>query len=276
MILTIYLLIGIALLFFWFMDYKKNTNNNFKKARKILDRKLNVEIENIEAGDDISKNILQVYKKKDLIPEYISNNIKVKNEEWNYNFFDDKESLKFLQDEYGEEFVKKYDSFIKREHKEDLFKLCWLYKNGGVFIDIDTEIILPLDEVIENVKNNFAIMHNDFRLNYYDDILSDDLKEKKRSKTLINSIIVTNKGNLKIKKCIENIMKIDQIDLTENYSLALFIMQHTLVDAENFQFFERSDNTLYPFVEGDMEIFDINDRKIGNSNYKNYKDGKFN
>ena len=52
-------------------------------------------------------------------------------------------------------------------------------------------------------------------------------------------------------------------------------MQHSLVDGENYQFFERSNNPFYPFVQGEIEIFDINDRKIGNSKYKRNKDGKF-
>ena len=69
-------------------------------------------------------------------------------------------------------------------------------------------------------------MQNDFRHNNYDDFISDNLEYK--HKTLINSFIVSNKGNKLIKKCIENIMKIEQKDLENNYPLILFVMQHTL------------------------------------------------
>lgn len=272
MLLTFYIIITLVILWFYFME-TKTTSNNYKKARKILDRNLNVEVPNIEESNIIERNILQTYKQKDLIPNYISNNLKEKNGNWNYYFLDEQESKLFLFENYGEDFVKKYDSFIKQEHKEDLLKLCWLYKNGGCFIDIDTEIILPLDDIIKNVKNNFAILHRDFRSNYYDDIINDD--NKFQPKSLINNLIITNKGNLKIKKCIENMLKINQSDLNDNYSLVLFVLQHSLINGENYQFFERSDNPFYPFVQGEMEIFDINDRKIGNGKYKGIKDGKF-
>jgi mannosyltransferase OCH1-like enzyme len=152
--------------------------------------------------------------------------------------------------------------------------LCWLYSHGGVYIDIDTEILVPLDDIVKNIKNNLTIMQNDFRHNYYDDIISDKLNCK--HKTLINSFIISNKGNPKIKKCIENIMKIEQSDLENNYPLILFVMQHTLKDDIEYQIFERSDNKLIPFNTGEMEMFDIDGNKIGNCKYKNYNDGVFN
>lgn len=259
MLTLILYFICLYFLAYYFMKFISH-ESKYKRARSILDRKLNIEIENIPEGENIEKNIIQVYKKKELIPEYIINNIKDKNEEWQYHFFDDEEMIKYLEDNYGEEFVKKYNSFNRREHKEDLFKLCWLYKNGGVFVDLDIDLILPLNDIIENVKNNFAILLKNY--------LSNLLIIEKGS--LVNSLIVVNKGNLKIKKCIENIMKIDQTDITDDYSLVLFIVQNTLIDGENYQFFEKPD-----LKEGKMEIYDIKDRKIANSEYSNYKNGKF-
>lgn len=260
----------LILLYFIYIIFYKDTNN-FKKARSILDRKSTITLENIPLEDNIPKNILQIYEQKELIPDFIINNVKDKNEEWKYNFFNNEESLNYLKEEYGEEFVKKYNSFNKQKHKEDLFKLCWLYKNGGVYIDIFIQIILPLDEVIENVKNDFAVMQNIYKHDIYDQYVPDDQKPE----SLINSLIITNKGNPKIKKCIENIMRIDQTDLTENYSLSLFVMHNSLIDSESYQFFGKSENPFFPFLNKDYEIFDIKDRKIGNSNYKKNKDGIF-
>lgn len=251
-----------------------NTNNNFKRANKILERET-VVLPEVEKSDHIPKNILQTYKKQELIPGYIESNITDKNEEWKYHFYSEKDCLKYLKQEYGEEFCEKYNSFTKRSHKEDLFKLCWLYKNGGIYMNINMELVVSLNSITENIKNNFAIMHDDFRTKYYGDLIPPDIKNKYKSETLVNSFIVTNRGNETVKRCIQNLMKIDQEDLDYSYSLVLFIMQHSLVDVQNYQFFERSDDKFFPFSEGTMEIFDVKDKKIANSKYKNLEDGMF-
>ena len=157
-------------------------------------------------------------------------------------------------------------------HKADLFRLCWLYKYGGIYIDIDIEIIKSLDEIVKNI-DDFTIMQNDLRNSYYDDMTSRIFNCK--HKTLINSFIIVNKGNKYIKECIENIMKITQEDLENNYPLILFVMQQTFKDNINYQVFERSDKKFIPFIPQRMEIYDKYDKKIGYSCYKNYKNGEF-
>lgn len=248
--------------------------NNFKNAEYILNKKIDIKIKNIKEENNIPKNILQTHNNKNLVPDYVIDNIKNKNPNWEYHFYDNEYCLKFLKEEYGQIFVDKFNSFKKGAHKSDLFRVCWLYKHGGVYIDIDTEIIVPLDDIVKNINNNLALMINDFRNNYYDDFISDKLNCK--HSTLINSFIITNKGNPIIKKFIENIMKIDQEDLEDNYPLILFVMQHTLGEIkDNYQIFERSSKKMIPFINGKMEMIDTKGNKIGNCKYENYKDGKF-
>jgi len=256
-----------------YIDNKKNLNK-FINAEKIIKKENIINLIDIKENENIPKNIIQTYKNKNLVPNYIFENIKNKNKNWNYYFFNDKECREFLLEEYGKDFLDKFDSFKKGAHKSDLFRLCWLYKNGGVYIDIDTQILIPLDEIVKNINNNFTILQNDFRRNIYDDLISKQFNVK--HKTLINSFIVTNRGNIHIKKCIENIMKINQKDLENNYPLILFVMQQTLKDDIDYQLFERSDNNYIPFLTGDMIMYDKNNKKIGYCKYKNYDDGKFN
>jgi mannosyltransferase OCH1-like enzyme len=251
----------------------RNNLNKFKNSKYILDKEKEINIKDIEEDNIVPKNILQTHKNIKSVPKYVINNIKEKNKNWNYFFYDNDQCINFLEKEYGSEFSNKFNSFKKGPHKSDLFRLCWLYKNGGVYIDIDTELIVPLDEIVKKIDNHFTIMQNDFRHNYYDDLISDNLEYK--HKTLINSFIIVNKGNKMIKKCIENIMKIEQKDLENNYPLILFVMQHTLKNDIEYQIFERSNNNYIPFKTGEMEMYDKEGIKIGYSKYKNYKEGKF-
>ena len=240
-------------------------NNRYRQediaANNIIKRKNKFELKAIEEGKDIPKNILQTYKNTK-IPAFVKKNIMKLNPKWKYHFYDDQMVKDFLLKEYGEHVLKKFNSFSKGPHKADLFRLCWLYKYGGVYIDIDVEFFESLDNLILNDMSN--------------ELFTMPLTKDRYGRIrLLNCFIITNKGNPLIRECIINIIKITQKDL-ENYPLILFVMQHTLKDKINHQFFERSSNYYIPFKTGCMKMYDKEDNLIGNSNYLNYKDGKFN
>lgn len=230
------------------------------------------QVKEIEKGEEIPKNIIQTYKSKDLVPPVIFENIKNKNKDWNYFFFDDQECRKFLREEFGQNFQDKFDSFKKGAHKSDLFRLCWLYKNGGVYVDIDTNLLVPLDQIVSKI-DDFTIMKNTYRRNLYDDLISRMLNVK--HETLINSFIVSKKGDPRLKKCIEHVMKIDQSHLENNYPLILFVMQRALGDSIKYQIFEKSGNTFIPFATGEGIMYDKDGEVIGYSKYRQYANGKF-
>lgn len=255
---------------------RSNRSNyyNYIDSKKILERKREKKIEyHIEETQGIPKKIIQTYKKKDLIPTNIIKNITDKNLDWEYNFYDDEECVNFLYEEFGKEYVDKFYSFKKGAHKSDLFRICWLYVNGGVYIDIDTEIIIKLDDIIDNIENDFTILQNRIRnRGRFEKYISSLFGY--HHETLINSLIIVNKGNKYIKKCIENIMKINQEDLENNYGLILFVMQQTLKNNIKYQIFEEPTSPIL-FIYNRDGIYDKNNKLIGYSKYKNYKNGFF-
>ena len=248
----------------------------FKNADYILNKNDNdIKIPEIEETKNIPKKILQIYfQGEEYIPPYVRKNITDKNPEWEYHFFDQEKCSNFLRENFDDSYVDKMNSFKKYAHKADLFRICWLYINGGVYMDADLEIFIPFDKLLNDFKGKFSTMINNFRRNLYDDVVSNLFGYK--HETLINSIMVSTKGNNLVKECIKNIMKIDQEDLEDNYPLILFVMQHSLKDKIEPIFFEKSSNSLIPLVSGNMQIYDKKNNRIGNSCYKNYSDGKFN
>lgn len=245
---------------------------SYYRAEKYIKRNNNIMIEDIVEEKFVPRKIIQTYKNIDLVPEKIIDNIKEKNPNWEYNFYNDNDCIKFLNENYGKDFVDKFNSFKKGAHKSDLFRLCWLYKNGGVYIDIDTEIISSLDDILVNIDNNFTFMQNTLRGGYYEYYLNKVFGYTQN--TLINSFIITNKGNKNIKKCIENVMKINQEDLKNNYGLILFVMQKTFNGDMDYQIFEKESRPNNIFG-GKHAIYDRNNKLIGYSKYDNYSDGKF-
>lgn len=231
-----------------------------KKVAQIMKRKKRYTIEKIKEGK-LEKNILQTYKDINIVPKYVIDNLKNKNPDWKYHFYDDSECEKFISDNYGIEILAKYLSIKGKPHRADIFRLCWLYKNGGVYIDIDTEILIPLDELVENKKFSIPITHD--RLN---------------RKRLLNCIIITNKGNPLIKECLENILKIDtgELSQTKYYYLYLLTMQKTLEGKTNYHFKEinQKESNFYLLRNEKWVILNEKDELVAFSKYENYNHGK--
>jgi hypothetical protein len=257
MTLILILAVFIYILIFYFSYYKKNRKNidQVNLAKKIIKRENLYQIENI-TDKKFYKNILQTYKSFHQVPSYIINNVKNKNPDWEYYFYDDYQIKDFLLKEYGQAYVDKFDSFKSGAHKADLFRLCWLYKNGGVYIDIDMEILKPLDEIIENNEGDLIMP------------LSRDCNVER----LFNAFIITNKGNSKIRECIEKIMLVTQQDLEDNYVLILYLMQETIGKDINYAFIERNINLTE--LDTFWVLLNKNNERIANCRYKNYDGGK--
>lgn len=60
---------------------------------------------------------------------------------------DDAECKEFLSIHYGPVVADKFDYFEHGAHKADLFRYAWLYKQGGIYCDIKTILIRPLEEI---------------------------------------------------------------------------------------------------------------------------------
>ena len=247
----------------------------FQNAKYILEKEpKDVKIPEIEESEKIPKKILQIYfQGEDSLPSYVKKNITEKNPDWEYNFFDQEKCYNFLRENFDESYVDKLKSFKKYAHKADLFRICWLYINGGVYMDADMELFIPLDEIIKDFNGTLTTLKNNFRRNLYDDVISNFFGYK--HETLLNGFIFSTKGNTLIKKCIENIMKIDQEDLEDNYPLILFVMQHAIGNKIEHICFEKSSNSFIPLASGTMQMYDKKNNRIGNSCYENYSSGKF-
>ena len=150
-----------------------------------------------------------------------------------------------------------FNSFKKGAHKADLFRLCWLYKNGGVYIDIDTDIVEPLDNIINMMDGKlFSMPQTHLSYGY---------------KRLLNSFIVCNKGNIKVKRCIENITKIDPEELDNAYTHILHVMEDTLGEDFEYLFEEKNKYSNRPYIlRGEEPLLYIKNIKIGKSCYDDY------
>jgi hypothetical protein len=97
----------------------------------------------------IPKIIIQTSRQK---PEaYVVNMIRSLSPGWEYRHFDDAEVLQFFREHPLDEFpdpAGRFFSFQYGEHRADLFRYYYLYVLGGVYIDSDAMIQVPIEEIV--------------------------------------------------------------------------------------------------------------------------------
>jgi hypothetical protein len=67
---------------------------------------------------------------------------------WDYRFYSDKDCHEYIQRNYPARFVEAYDSILPGAFKADFFRLLVLFKDGGIYSDIDVQLETDLDSFI--------------------------------------------------------------------------------------------------------------------------------
>jgi hypothetical protein len=80
-----------------------------------------------------------------------ANNWKVLNPDYEIKLYDDKMIRTFLLKEYGELYLTIFDFLRDGPIKADFWRLCVLYKYGGVYSDIDNMPLVKLSDFVEDV-----------------------------------------------------------------------------------------------------------------------------
>ena len=109
----------------------------------------------------IPKKIFQSWKTKDLQGKMKENVEKIKslNPEYEHYLYDDNDCREFLLNYFGKFYLEAFDTLIPGAFKCDFWRYCVLYIHGGVYIDIDMELLVPLKDIID--KNDEFISVKD-------------------------------------------------------------------------------------------------------------------
>ena len=101
--------------------------------------------------NQIPKIIISTYHTKKKIPKKVYTNIQKYAPNYKHIIFDDNDIINFLNKHYDHDIVNAFNK-LNGAHKADLFRYCYLYKFGGVYLDIKTELIKDIDTIF-NKKN---------------------------------------------------------------------------------------------------------------------------
>ena len=103
----------------------------------------------------IPKLIISTYYDKNKIPQKVFENIKTYAPNYKYIVFDDNEIIEFLKKHYPENVLQAFHELTRGAHKADLFRYCYLYINGGIYLDIKTKLIEPIEQTFNIPNANF-------------------------------------------------------------------------------------------------------------------------
>ncbi len=98
--------------------------------------------------DCVGRRIFQTWKSKTDIPDdfaYWRSTVMEKNRDFSFTLWDDGDNRKFIA-EFFPWFLPIYDQFPAEIYRADAVRYFYLYKNGGFYIDMDTECLSPLDK----------------------------------------------------------------------------------------------------------------------------------
>lgn len=107
--------------------------------------------------------IIMQTNEKDMVPEKMAQcfeKIISLNPEYKYLYFSNETARSYIENNYPKRIVNAYDKLKPGAYKADLFRYCFLYKNGGVYIDSPMIEIIPLRELIRP-EDNFISPEDD-------------------------------------------------------------------------------------------------------------------
>lgn len=111
----------------------------------------------IQPGKKIPKHIYMTYKDKQNIPsnvlENYSRHAKYNGEQIPYTIYDDDDCLKFITKYFNKKVADCFVRLSRGAYRADLFRYCILYIKGGIYFDIKTKLIKPLDKIFNLDQN---------------------------------------------------------------------------------------------------------------------------
>ena len=99
----------------------------------------------------IPKIIMQTWKNENIPDKWSESPLSIRKHmpDWKYVLMTDDDNRRFVAEHFPD-FLDTYDSFEYPIQRADAIRACWLYVNGGVYMDLDFVIKRPLDDLFES------------------------------------------------------------------------------------------------------------------------------
>jgi len=94
--------------------------------------------------------IIHMTNKTKIFPSNIIKMWKKLNPDYTFTFSDDKDCYEFIEKNFNKEYAELFNKINYGPNKADFWRLCKLYVEGGVYVDIDIVPMAPIKFIIKN------------------------------------------------------------------------------------------------------------------------------
>lgn len=89
-----------------------------------------------------------------------------RNPEYDFYFYDKYDRERFILNYFGEKILNTYNKLIPGAYKADLFRYCYIYIKGGVYLDINKQILFPFREIIDPLADLIVVKEREMKKDY--------------------------------------------------------------------------------------------------------------
>ncbi len=112
----------------------------------------------------LPKIIMQTWKTRTIPPDWVPSveSIHRYMPDWKYTLMTDADNRVFVSQHFAH-FLPYYDAFEYPIQRADAIRYCWLYVNGGLYMDLDIEILKPLDPLFADDAEVYLVPSGNLR-----------------------------------------------------------------------------------------------------------------
>jgi mannosyltransferase OCH1-like enzyme len=226
-------------------------------------------LENFEVNSQIPKVIYLSYKTKN-IPNYIIPNWQKIYPGYEIKLYDNEDCIKFLKDEYGQEYVDIFNFIKDGPIKADFWRVCILYKYGGIYSDIDIEPLVSIESIIDKDTTFMtSISNNNINLNPHFIV---SVPKHKVLKKCIDKYLEMHRNKKLYSYWGWSIVNIMRDEFHEIFKKLL--TEGINIDSENYKY--QMLKEIYPTTSEKDHYCKYNNIKILNNRYSDYDHKKHN
>jgi len=187
-IILLILIVVILLLRYYHLSYKFYRDIYY--CDDYVDRNKKKYLKNVNVKY-INNPLFQTYYNKSKIPNDVYENISKYAPEYNHIVMDDNDINHFLNTYYTEDVLRTFNSLKNGAHKSDLARYCLLNIYGRLYLEIKTELVIPVRDIFNKGNDVFYTVNSKVNETIYQGIIKSP-RNHKLFLSLIDYIISSN------------------------------------------------------------------------------------
>jgi hypothetical protein len=109
-------------------------------------------------GPSIPRRLMQFWDKPTPPPDVaiLMDRMRLANSSWFYHRIDEQRATHYIDIHFGNRVLNAFNALRHVAARSDLFRACWLYQRGGVYIDADEDCVGTLEQLL-HVGSQFVL-----------------------------------------------------------------------------------------------------------------------